>query len=518
MPRGWCHATLPDLISSDGVLTDGDWVESKDQDPNGRVRLTQLADIGDGTFRDRSNRYLTEANASELRCTFLQRGDVLIARMPDPLGRACLFPGADRPCVTVVDVCIVRPGFDGVDPRWLMHVVNAPATRRAISLLQAGSTRKRISKANLSTIRLPVAPSNEQRRIVAAIDSYFSRLDDAVATLGRVQRNLERYRASVLKAAVEGRLVWTEAELARKEGRSYEPASELVKRILAERRHRWEETEFAKLKAKGQPPKDDRWKAKYEEPVAPITDGLPTLPEGWCWTTVDQITAGDRSAAYGVLVPGPDVADGVPLVRVGDIDDRRIATRGIKRIDRSIADQFARTYLRGGELLLTLVGTIGRTAIVPHALAGANVARAVGVIPASSLLVVQWLAVWFDEPSVRLRMVGLAHEVARKTLNLEDVRTAVVALPPAAEQARIASFVDDLDSIALKAREESKATLARVGSLRQSALAWAFYGRLVDQDATDEPASVLLERIRAEHSAMKPTTPTRARRRKERVR
>jgi type I restriction enzyme S subunit len=132
-------------------------------------------------------------------------------------------------------------------------------------------------------------PLPEQHRIVEAIESYFTRLDDAVATLERVRRNLKRYRASVLKAAVEGRLVPTEAELARAEGRDYEPASVLLERILTERRRRWEEAELAKMKAKGKEPKDDKWKAKYVKPVAPDTSALPVLPEGWCWTTIDQL-------------------------------------------------------------------------------------------------------------------------------------------------------------------------------------------------------------------------------------
>ena len=265
LPVGWTSACLPDLISQHGVLTDGDWVETEDQDPNGDVRLTQLADVGDGVFRDRSNRFMTAAKAAELRCTFLQRGDVLVARMPDPLGRACNFPGDPRPSVSVVDVCIVRPATEHLSSRWLMNFINAPDFRAAVARLQSGSTRKRISKANLCTIQLPVPPAPEQHRIVEAIESYVTRLDDAAATLERVQRNLKRYRASVLEAAVEGRLVPTEAELARAESRDYEPASMLLERILAERRRRWHE-------AGG--------RGKYQEPVAPDTTDLPELPEG----------------------------------------------------------------------------------------------------------------------------------------------------------------------------------------------------------------------------------------------
>src|SRR5690348_15116201 len=92
LPTGWAAATLGELIGREGLFIDGDWIESKDQDPNGHVRLIQLADVGDGHFRDRSSRFLTHEKANELGCTFLQKGDLLIARMPDPLGRCCIFP------------------------------------------------------------------------------------------------------------------------------------------------------------------------------------------------------------------------------------------------------------------------------------------------------------------------------------------------------------------------------------------------------------------------------------------
>src|SRR2546425_12378848 len=152
LPVGWAVARLPDLISQHGVLTDGDWVETEDQDPNGDVRLTQLADVGDGIFRNRSNRFMTSAKAAELQCTFLQAGDVLVARMPHPLGRACSFPGDPCPSVTVVDVCIIRPAIEYLSNRWLMNFINAPDFRAAVAQFQRGSTRKRISKAHLCPI------------------------------------------------------------------------------------------------------------------------------------------------------------------------------------------------------------------------------------------------------------------------------------------------------------------------------------------------------------------------------
>ncbi len=79
LPANWVLSTIDDLVSQKGVFVDGDWVETKDQDPIGDVRLIQLADIGDGKYRDKSARFLTYQKALELGCTFLQKGDLLIA-------------------------------------------------------------------------------------------------------------------------------------------------------------------------------------------------------------------------------------------------------------------------------------------------------------------------------------------------------------------------------------------------------------------------------------------------------
>src|SRR5690606_19122091 len=122
--------------------------------------------------------------------------------------------------------------------------------------------------------------------------------DEAVANLKRVKANLKHYKAAVLKAAVEGRLVETEAEIARREGRSFETGEQLLQRILETRRSQW------------------NGKGKYKEPAAPNTTDLPELPEGWVWATVEQLNLSNRPCAYGVLQPGDDMADGIPFVRV----------------------------------------------------------------------------------------------------------------------------------------------------------------------------------------------------------
>ncbi|MFT0696561.1 restriction endonuclease subunit S [Acinetobacter bereziniae] len=162
--------TFSELLSDAEVFVDGDWVESKDQDPNGDVRLIQLADIGDGFYIDKSSRFLNSETAKRLKCTYLKEGDILVARMPDPLGRACIFPKSEKPCVTVVDVCIIRPNPNKVDNRWLMHTINLPVMRQRINEYVTGTTRQRISRGNFSKLKISVPPLAEQRRIAAILD------------------------------------------------------------------------------------------------------------------------------------------------------------------------------------------------------------------------------------------------------------------------------------------------------------------------------------------------------------
>jgi len=152
-----------------------------------------------------------------------------------------------------------------------------------------GTTFSAISGKVLREQEVPLAPLPEQHRIVTEIETQFTRLDAAVAALERAQANLRRYKASVLKAACEGRLVPTEASLARAQDRDYEPAGQLLARILAERRARWEVDYLQKQRAKGKEPKDDKWKQKYKKPAPPDTEDLPQLPEGWVWASVGQM-------------------------------------------------------------------------------------------------------------------------------------------------------------------------------------------------------------------------------------
>ena len=215
LPLGWAISKTSDAINIDGVIADGDWIESKDQDPNGGVRLIQLADIGDGYFRNKSERFMTTENAIRMNCTFLKSGDVLIARMPDPLGRACIFPGIDQEAVTVVDICLIRVNIESaIKNKLLMYWINTPQVRNYIAMQSTGTTRKRITRKKLEVLELPIPPLAEQQQIAAKLDELLAQVDNLKTRLNNIPKILKRFRQSVLAAAVSGKLTeeWRSSE------------------------------------------------------------------------------------------------------------------------------------------------------------------------------------------------------------------------------------------------------------------------------------------------------------------
>ena len=162
------HSTLGSITT---LFADGDWVESKDQDKEGDIRLIQLADIGDGRFLNKSNRFMNKETAKKLNCTFLNKGDLLIARMPDPLGRCCIFPLEDNEkYVTVVDIAILRLKHN-YDCNYIKYIINTPNVRSDISRQTTGTTRTRITRKKLEQLPIPLPPLPEQQKIASILDA-----------------------------------------------------------------------------------------------------------------------------------------------------------------------------------------------------------------------------------------------------------------------------------------------------------------------------------------------------------
>jgi type I restriction enzyme, S subunit len=427
-------------------------------------------------------------------------GDVIMAKITPCMenGKTAVVPNLPgQVCFGSTEFHVIRVE-QGITTSWIARYLLQQDIRRAAQRQMTGGVgQMRVPTSFLENLQIPLAPGNEQIRIADALDELFSDLDEGVAALRRVQEKLRLYRASVLKAAVEGDLT---AEW-RAQHPDVEPASEFLKRILAERRRRWEEDQLRKFKEKGQePPKD--WKAKYKEPVDPDTSELPPLPEGWCWATLEQITFSLMNG-YGKRAQ----AEGEPCIvlRLADIVEGEISYSNARKINCT-KDEISRYALKKSDLLIIRVNgssdLVGRIALVrdtaKETLFCDHFIRAQTLDPTLAV----WLSIYSNCQRFR-RFVDFnkVSSAGQNTINQGTLLRFAVPIPLPGEQEAIVEAVENQMSIIdhLKAQVETKLRSAQ--ALRQAILHHAFSGKLVPQDPNDESASELLKRIAAEREA-----------------
>ncbi len=403
-----------------------------------------------------------------------------------------------------------------------------------------------IRKSDVGGLPFPLPPLAEQTRIVAKLEELLSDLDAGVAELKAAQKKLKQYRQSLLKSAVEGALTadWRAAQSplsprgrgaggegvsaafaqdmpplpnpspARGEGLQYETGAALLQRILQERRARWEAKQLAKFKEQGKPPPKD-WQKKYPEPVQPDTTGLPALPEGWVWASAEQacdfITKG--------TTPPKDLDDGglaeVPFLRVTNLTD----TGKLDFSDRVFVSSsthhgfLARSVVLPGDVLMNIVGPpLGQVSRVPDDYLEWNINQAIAIFRAVPGILNDLLCFWLLSPTIKQWFKKRAKTTAGQTnLTLELCRSLPIALPPEHEQMKIVEVIKTTLHASDAQQAAIEKSLKQSTAQRQNILRAAFAGQLVPQDPSDEPASVLLERIRAERAAQSAAKPTRGR-------
>ncbi len=350
----------------------------------------------------------------------------------------------------------LRPNA-GVDPSYIAAFLRSPQYRDRASDLAAGTNINNLRATHIEETPIPLPTVDRQREVVTYLDEQLSRLDASVAALHRVQANLKRYRASVLKSACEGRLVPTEAELAREEGRDFETGAQLLHRILADRRSR--------LSRKG----------KYNEPASPSADNSQQLPDGWCLASLDQLsshlTSGSRDWS-----PFYDRGSCIFLmaqnVRMGALD---LAMR--QRVDPPKDDASrARSQVEVDDLLVTIVGAnAGDICRVHKPLPEHFVCQSVALLRPVQGATSKYLEAFLvSAENGQKQFDSFMYGQGRPHLSFDQLRATVVPLPPLAEQHRIVAEADRRLSLIRVAEAQVAANLARAQRLRQSILQAAF--------------------------------------------
>jgi type I restriction enzyme S subunit len=331
--------------------------------------------------------------------------------------------------------------------------------------LAAGSNINNLKNEHFAAIEVPLAPLSEQERIVVKLERLLAKVGQCHLRVEKIFKFLKRFRQSVLSAACSGRLTadWREEHIGECLVSSKQASS--------------------------------RSNSQIEE----IVD----TPDEWTWVTLDFLCNPNRSICYGVIKLGIEHDQGVPCLRTSDVKPLRIDTVGVKRIDPLISNQFGRTVLRGGEVLVNVRGTLGGVAVVPPELNGWNISREVAVVPVVDADH-EFIAFWIASLSAQGWLTSVVKGVAYSGINIEDLRQLPVALPSLTEQEEIVRRVKNLLALADKIEGRYMTVQRQVDSLPQSILAKAFRGELVPTEAElaeregrpYESAEQLLRRIR----------------------
>jgi type I restriction enzyme, S subunit len=376
LPKGWRRVAIKDMADSIQYGLTASAAERQ-----GGPRFLRITDIQEGRV-DWSTVPSCDIPKEQISKYRLSSGDLVFARTGATTGKSFLI-GECPEAVFASYLIRVRVSAD-VDSRYLSAFFQSPDYWRQIEGGKRGIGQPNVNGTVLGEVQFPLAPPDEQRRIVAEIEKQFTRLEAGVAALRRVQANLKRYRAAVLKAACEGRLVPTEAELRRTADHAdgtdkklrksassaqsaaktpaYETGAELLARILTERRKIWQ------------------GRGKYKEPASPDMEKLPQLPEGWAVGSVDQlsghITSGSRdwSQFYDKGTGTFILAQNVRPMRL-DLNERQA-------VDAPKGDaETERTRVQQNDILITIVGAkTGDVCRVPSGLKDHFVCQSIALL------------------------------------------------------------------------------------------------------------------------------------------
>ena len=427
--------------------------------PNGADEFDyiDISSINNQTKRIEAPKRLPSSAAPSRARQHVRANDVLVSMTRPNLNAVALVPSTLNGAIGSTGFHVLRAN-SSTEPAWLFYAVQSPQFIEAMSELVQGALYPAVRPKDIRAFSLFVPAKAAQREVVGYLDEQLSRLDASVAALHRVQVNLKRYRASVLKSACEGRLVPTEAELARREGRDFETGTQLLQRVLAERKRAWAS------------------KRQYVEPVPVAQDELPPLPEGWAWAALDELA---WHSSYGTSAKCSPTATGTAVLRIPNVDRGNIDTTDMKYSAEALDTESTAALKPGDMLIIRTNGSkalIGRGAIV-QAPFSAPTTFASYLIRFRLMREVsqEWLGLFWQSPAARRWIEARASTSAgQHNVSMSVLATAPIPVPPLAEQHRIVAEADRRLSLIRVAEAQVSANLARAQRLRQAILSSAF--------------------------------------------
>ena len=425
--------------------------------------------------------------------TPFQKNDVLFAKITPCMenGKMAVVPDLQNNLsFGSTEFHVLRP-CNGIEPKFVYFFVSSQAFRNDAEHNMSGAVgQRRVPTSYLEQSLLPLPPLNEQKRILAKIEELFSELDNGIKCLKTAREQLKVFRHAILKHAFEGKLTsaWRD-----KNKDKLETAYQLLEHIKMERHAKWE----ADLRAKGKDPA----KVKYVELTKSDIESLPVLPEGWYWAKIEELFDVSYGLSESLSKTEADNEFDVPVIRMPNITEFGSLDLSALKYFPLSTDKKRSLLLQTGDVLFNWRNSpkwIGKSAVFD---------KDGEFVNASFLLKLRpYVAGYSSFVSAYLNYLRISgyfltrvtNAVNQANFNASMTKEIVIPLPPLTEQHRISEEVERCLSIADEFETYIISNLKRAERLHQSILQDAFAGRLVSQDPNDEPASVLLERIRSE--------------------
>ena len=480
LPQGWEWVRLSALLQKIGAGSTP--LGGREVYVPSGVKFLRSQNVWDEGLRLDGVAFIKPEMHAKMAGTVVVANDLLFNITGASIGRCAVVPSDFDEANVSQHVTIIRAVLPELNA-FLHKVLVSRHVQQTVMDVQVGVSREGLSIAKLGQFLIPVPPLAEQSRIVTRVEALM-RLCDALEAKGQLgaaqhaqlvstllgtltasttpeelaanwQRVAQHFdllldrpeaidalEQTLLQLAVRGLLVPQDP--------TDEPASALLQKIRAEK---------DRLIATGQ--------IKRDKPLPPITDDEKPfeLPVGWEWVRFDELIHPQKPIAYGVLVPGPDVSTGVPFVRIADLSIVNPPARPEKTITQEVDAQFPRTRLEGGEILMGVVGSIGKLGVAPKTWAGANIARAIcRIVPADAGLH-EFVLFLLETKFMQESFAGDTRTLAQPTLNIGLIRAALTPMPPPAEQSRIVTRITALRRLCADLRQrlaEREAVQARL--------------------------------------------------------
>jgi len=352
----------------------------------------------------------------------------------------------------------------------------------------------------LNSLPFNLAPKNEQARVVDKLEELFSELDAGVKELKVAKTKLSQYRQSLLKSAVEGSL--TQQWRAENSSQVQETGEQLLARILKQRREHWQQQKLAEFAEKGKtPPKN--WQDKYPEPMQPDTTDLPKLPEGWVWASLSQLVDLIQIGPFGSLLHKSDyISGGIPLINPTHIKNLKIEPDYNLTITEGKLSDLQKYVMSEGDIVIGRRGEMGRCALVSDKENGWLCGTGSLFIRVLQSLNPEFYTWVLSSKRTKDFLAEFSVGTTMQNLNQKILHSIPVPLLPENEQAAASDMLHSEYDRIDKQIEDIKVALKQSEAQRKNILKSAFSGQLVPQDPNDEPASVLLEKIKQEREAL----------------